>query len=191
MRLDESTAEPTSKHRWDNEYYIARAKRKRLVRARTVSMARLTKTEREVNKALYPESEILENQRTRPTTRGDCSGVARPCPWVGCKHNLYLDVDSVTGAIKLNFPDIEPDEMCPTASCALDIADHGGATLEEVGDAMNIVRERIRQLEVNALAQVLRQNSEVLSDWRTPGQTGSKKRRLPVLVEEEYEEEEL
>lgn len=32
------------------------------------------------------------------------------CPYVGCKHHLYLDVTN-SGAIKLNFPDIEPWEL--------------------------------------------------------------------------------
>lgn len=62
----------------------------------------------------------------RPRTRGDCSSVPRPCPFVSCKWNLYLDVSRFCGNIKLNFPDIEPDEVAPGCSCALDVADGGG-----------------------------------------------------------------
>jgi hypothetical protein len=40
------------------------------------------------------------------------------------------------------------------ASCALDIADDGAATLEDVGTIMNVTRERIRQLELAALARL-------------------------------------
>ena len=43
-------------------------------------------------------------------------------------------------------------------TCALDVADKGGVTLEEVGTIMNLTRERIRQVEMRAL-QKLRQNS--------------------------------
>ena len=56
-----------------------------------------------------------------------------------------------TGAIKLNFPDLEVWEMNET--CALDVADRGGTTLEDVGAIMNLTRERIRQVEVKAPRQ--------------------------------------
>lgn len=29
----------------------------------------------------------------RPRTRGDCLAEARPCPWVGCRHHLLLEVE--------------------------------------------------------------------------------------------------
>jgi hypothetical protein len=31
-------------------------------------------------------------QIPRPKTRGECSEEARPCPWVGCRHHLLLEV---------------------------------------------------------------------------------------------------
>ena len=34
-----------------------------------------------------------------------CQQDHRPCPWVACKHHLYLDVNPETGSIKMNFPD--------------------------------------------------------------------------------------
>lgn len=88
----------------------------------------------------------------RPRTRAECREEARPCPWVGCKFHLYLDVNPETGTIKLNFPDIEPWDM--VESCALDIAEQGGITLEEVGMVMNLTRERIRQVEVRGLLKL-------------------------------------
>ena len=91
----------------------------------------------------------------RPRTRGDClpggCNGARPCPWVSCKAHLAIDVDERTGSLKLNFPDLEVWEMEHT--CALDIADEGGRTLEETGVAMALTRERTRQLEVRGLAR--------------------------------------
>lgn len=39
-------------------------------------------------------------------------------------------------------------------SCALDLADQGGMNLEDVGAAMNLTRERIRQYEVVALRKM-------------------------------------
>lgn len=86
---------------------------------------------------------------SRPKTRGDCEGMDRPCPYVACKHHLFLDVDVETGSIKFNFPDVEPEEM--RTSCSLDVADAGPQTLEDVGNLMNITRERARQVETKAL----------------------------------------
>jgi len=57
-----------------------------------------------------------------------------------------------TGAIKLNYPDLEVWEL--SESCSLDIADHGGTTLEDVGAIMNLTRERVRQVELKVLAKL-------------------------------------
>ena len=125
-----------------------RSRRKREVRARTISVKRMTKRELELGRLLYPDVEDV----VKPTTRADCANGERPCPFVSCKHHLYLDVSARTGAIKLNFPDLEVWEM--TETCALDVADRGGITLEEVGEIMNLTRERIRQLETRGLAKL-------------------------------------
>lgn len=124
--------------------------RKYRVRARTISIKRLSKRELERGRMLFPETEY-----ERPTTRAAClhgPHAERPCPFVSCKHHLYLDVNDRTGSIKLNFPDLEVWELPET--CALDIADRGGITLEEVGEIMNLTRERIRQLETRGLAKL-------------------------------------
>jgi hypothetical protein len=159
-----------------------RSRRKREVRARTISVKRMTKRELELGRLLYPDVEGVE----KPRTRADCKGGERPCPFVSCKHHLYLDVSARTGAIKLNFPDLEVWEMNET--CALDVADRGGATLEDVGAIMNLTRERIRQVEVKGLAklQALREMS-ALRDYVDEGPVG--KRRLPILSDDEDETE--
>jgi hypothetical protein len=150
-----------------------RSRRKRDVRARTISVKRMTKRELEIGKLLYPETDYY-----RPTLRGECAEGPRPCPYVSCKHHLFIDVSPRTGAIKLNFPDLEMWEM--GESCALDVADRGGTTLEDVGAIMNLTRERIRQVEVKALAKLeaLRDMS-FLRDFVDEGPVG--KRRLPQL----------
>lgn len=88
----------------------------------------------------------------RPQTRGECLADTRPCPWVSCRHHLYLDVNPETGSIKLNFPDLEPWELQHT--CALDVAELEPVTLDEVGEVMNITRERVRQVEMEGLARL-------------------------------------
>ena len=124
-----------------------RSRRKRAIRARTICVKRVSRREIEFGRELYPDSDVR-----RPVTRAECGDVPRPCPFVSCKHHLYLDVSLRTGSIKLNFPDLEVWEM--TTSCALDVADEGGATLENVGTIMNVTRERVRQLELAALGRL-------------------------------------
>jgi hypothetical protein len=151
-----------------------RSRRKRAIRAKTISVKRMTKRELELGRMLFPEVDDIE----RPRAREECSDAPRPCPYVSCKHHLYLDVSARTGAIKLNFPDLEVWEMSET--CALDIADRGGTTLEEVGAIMNLTRERIRQVEVKGLAKLAAlRDMLALRDYVDEGPMG--KRRLPVL----------
>jgi hypothetical protein len=151
-----------------------RSRRKRAIRAKTISVKRMTKRELELGRMLFPEVDDIE----RPHNREECADAPRPCPYVSCKHHLYLDVSARTGAIKLNFPDLEVWEMSET--CALDIADRGGTTLEEVGAIMNLTRERIRQVEVKGLAKLAAlRDMHALRDYVDEGPMG--KRRLPVL----------
>lgn len=154
-----------------------RSRRKRDVRARTISVKRMTKRELEIGRLLFPETDYW-----KPRNRAECAEGPRPCPFVSCKHHLFIDVSPRTGAIKLNFPDLEVWDL--GESCALDVADRGGTTLEDVGAIMNLTRERIRQVEVKALAKL-----EALSDMYSlrdhvdEGPVG--KRRLPQLSKDE------
>jgi len=108
---------------------------------------RLSPEERTARELLAAIHEGFE----RPKTRGDCVDGPRPCPWVSCKHHLYLDVRP-NGSLVLNFPDKDPGEIEP--SCALDVADYGGATLKEVAEKMNFTRERARQVESVTLTKM-------------------------------------
>lgn len=125
-------------------------------RSKTMSrkeMARDLRRRRQLGLIDPEEAELLsELNQTRPRTRADCVNSPRPCVFVSCKYNLYLDVNPETGSIKLNFPDKEIWELEYT--CALDVAEKGGITLEEVGEIMNLTRERIRQVETRGLEKV-------------------------------------
>lgn len=65
-------------------------------------------------------------------TRADCINGPRPCPWTKCKYHLSGKVGCV-----LDMVDLHPD----------------GGTLTEVAEALNLTKERVRQLELQALAK--------------------------------------
>lgn len=121
-----------------------RNRRRSRMRSKTIAPKRLTKEELRMKEILEPYKLI-----PRPKARRDCASGIRPCPFVSCRHHLFLDVNQEKGSLKLNFPDLEVWEMPET--CSLDVADRGGMTLEEVGEILNLTRERIRQVEVRGL----------------------------------------
>jgi hypothetical protein len=73
---------------------------------------------------------------------------------VACKWHLALDVIPETGTLKVNFS-LDELETIPD-TCALDVADRGGCTLDEVGQRVNVTRERIRQIESKMLVKLYR-----------------------------------
>ena len=79
-----------------------------------------------------------------PQVRGDClpGGLneARPCPHHWCRH--HLDQERRPRHL---------DDVTDWQSCALDVADEGGVTLEEIAALWGISRERVRQIEEIAL----------------------------------------
>ena len=142
--VDTESEEPP---RWSR----AAARRQGIPPKKTLAVRRITKLELAAGRA---ELQALgaDEPYDRPRTRGDCARVPRPCPYVACKHNLYLDV-SETGSIILNFPHLEPGQMVADQSCALDLADRGAMTLEDIAVVTNLTRERIRQVELKALTR--------------------------------------
>jgi len=137
-------------HEDNDEASRSRASRRaRIVRPRTENIHRISRRRLTLLGMDAPVEDV-----ERPRTRGDCEAVPRPCPFVGCRHSLYLEVNPTNGSIKHRFPDLDPDEMPPGRSCVLDVADRGPATLQEVGDSMNMVRERVRQIQTEAAAKI-------------------------------------
>ncbi|MBN2693564.1 DNA-binding protein [bacterium] len=117
-------------------------------RSATISCKYLTKEELALKKRLDTEEWNIE----RPEIREHCENGIRPCPFVGCKYHLYLDVNKENGSIKFNFPDLEFDELEET--CSLDIIKKGDTTLDAIGKHMNLTRERVRQIEAVAIEKL-------------------------------------
>lgn len=123
----------------------------------------------------------------RPRTVGDCRKGPRPCPRVGCRFNLLVDVlpdgslllnarypSAPVGAARVIPPKHDVDERAldeieamieavfdepspPVRSCALDesmrrLSDD--ADLEEIAEVLFVSRERVRQIEESALANL-------------------------------------
>lgn len=120
--------------------------------------------ERQVVRESEPLFDAMLPAGQRPRTRAECEpGVGmRPCPWVGCRHHLYLDVKE-GGLLRFNFPGpdgkgVELEELKET--CSLDVADKGRHTHEQVGDLVNMHRERVRQLEGDVLYTIRGRHEE-------------------------------
>ena len=118
------------------------------LRPRIIREGRQSKRKLEMARFLHPDVDV-----DRPRTRGECESGVRPCPFVSCKHHLYLDyASSETGTLKLNFPDADPWELKET--CSLDIAERGGESRSVIGSLLNVTPERIRQMEKELLEKL-------------------------------------
>jgi hypothetical protein len=130
------------------------------------------------------EEPLDDAMPARPITRGDCVRGIRPCPWVSCRFHLLDVIEFPSGMtdvrsirVRANANQRAVDRFTERASdllvglvdsCALDVADRpripavnrvndnheDGTTLDAVGQAMGVVRERVRQIETRALAKL-------------------------------------
>lgn len=109
---------------------------------RTVKPRRVRPEER----AKYAAELAIE----RPKTRADCVDIPRPCPWIGCRHHLFLDVKH-NGNIR-KWVDCDDEDVAEVlcmmpATCALDVAEGRMAidldgSFENIG-GMNVTLEQM------------------------------------------------
>jgi len=83
----------------------------------------------------------------RPSKRGDCENVVRPCPFIFCRYNLFSNIRA-TGLLELTFNNTQ-------YSCALDVIEENGrVSLEDVGKLLNVTRARVEAIEKQALQKL-------------------------------------
>lgn len=116
------------------------------------TLRRVVEAEYRADPAL--RADMMRASLARPKTRGECVDGPRPCPFASCRYHLGYDVTRA-GSMLVMFPGRALDDL--PATCALDVADEGGVTLEEVARVMNLVRERVRQLQDRILWNLRRE----------------------------------
>lgn len=96
--------------------------------------------------AMKQVSEVWpEPPSQRPLRRYECRNGYRPCPWVTCAHHMF---HALRKCLKGTTDPLDMEQ-----TCVLDIAETG-ATLEEIAGWLGLTRERIRQIENNAMFYV-------------------------------------
>lgn len=85
------------------------------------------------------------SEHWRPRRRADCAGVPRPCPFVACRYNMFLDVRTDGRLVRLRG-NKGPLSVDPATSCALDIAERGPRQVTEIAELLGVTKARISQL---------------------------------------------
>ena len=125
----------------DREARAQRAQRRRKhFRAVTVSVRDVTHYDRE-----RARRRMKALRLRRPRRRASCLpggwNSRRPCPFVGCRHHLYLDVNPDNGSVTVRFPQLYPWELEET--CSLDVAERGGMGIRELAPLLAVSRQGV------------------------------------------------
>lgn len=96
-----------------------------------------------------------------PRTRADCANVPRPCPYIACRHHLWLRLQQEQPgnpqAGKQGLTTFRPATM---QSCALDVAERG-ASYDEIGDYLGMDSTRARQIAQGAIEKLQDEHPEL------------------------------
>lgn len=96
---------------------------------------------------------VVARALKRPCVRSECADVPRPCPFVGCFWNTYLDLQE-DGSLVINWAQREPDEMEAWGSCVLDIADGGGIPDENLMLVLGLTAKEVSSICEGALRKL-------------------------------------
>jgi len=110
-------------------------------------------------------------------TRGACRKLPGPCPHAVCRFNLTSERRDSRGAKRA-----EAHEPVVREACALEAAELGGMTLEEIAVRLSLTRERVRQIELGALKKLWarlggnegeRENEPATAGFRRPSRVAA------------------
>jgi hypothetical protein len=79
----------------------------------------------------------------RPLRRSDCVDGPRPCPWVGCRYHLQLDL---VAKHKTEEVVENPSFEWGQESCALDVAERGTLTSKEIAPLIGLSQSGCKEL---------------------------------------------
>lgn len=97
-----------------------------------------------------------------PRTRGECPPTPVPCPFLECRHHLWFDRIVRNGrVVRVRTTRLHGRD---SRTCSLRFAERGPMTLEQVGRILGLTRERVRQIEFAALAQIRDSDPGVLRE---------------------------
>jgi hypothetical protein len=121
-----------------------RPRRKRLDRIKSVTLSGPIRAHERAT-----DDELIElTLEPRPRFRSECP-TGRPCPYVSCRHHLYIEVNPLTGSIQFPYGEVGIENVPYT--CSLDAAFDGPMRLEDIGRVLNKTKERVRQIETKGL----------------------------------------
>lgn len=97
---------------------------------------------------------ITDAPADAPTVRSECIDGPRPCQWVSCRYHLW-EVSIRPG--RRWYRDQTPASRVRAhsgESCALDLAEIGGMDRPHVARVLGMTRERVRQIETQAIERM-------------------------------------
>ena len=94
---------------------------------------------------------VVDLSLKKPCVRADCASLPRPCPFISCKYNLFVEIGP-KGSLDFTWPRTQPHQM--PQSCALDLADEGGLTVQELADEMRLGLDVVKKSVDAALRSV-------------------------------------
>lgn len=110
-----------------------------------------------------PTPRLVRTPRSLPMTRGECEDGIRPCPYVSCAYHLlwigddvHREVDEIYERVVVgdNGDGLLRALAALPETCALDVADQGEHTYDDVATHFGVTRARVQQIAIEATRRV-------------------------------------
>ena len=102
----------------------------------------------------------------RPLTRGDCLDGPRPCPWVSCRYHLGWEHREIKRLMREGSLEEAVEAIaCLPATCALDCAESGALSSEQVGPLVGVTRQAVDQILLRVVKKHRSTFQRILGDF--------------------------